>query len=97
MLKIDEIAGNLGDKRIKVGPSRLTIYEIARILGARSAQIAQGAPTLVKMEENEEMDPYEIAKKELKNDLLPMTVHRVSPAGKEQIIPIGWLQYREDI
>lgn len=96
-MKLDEIVEKLGDKRIKIGPTRLTIFEISRILGARSAQIAQGAPTLVKVEDKEKVSTFEIAKKELKNGLLPMTIHRVSPTGEAQVIPIQWLRYEEDI
>ncbi|NIQ06412.1 MAG: DNA-directed RNA polymerase subunit K [Candidatus Korarchaeota archaeon] len=97
MLKIDDIVEKLGDRRVKLGPTRLTIYEIARILGARSAQIAQGAPTLIEVEHKGEMDPLEIARKELKNNLLPITIHRVSPAGEVQIIPLRWLEFEENI
>lgn len=97
MVELDKLAEKLGDKRIKLGPPRLTIYEIGRILGARTAQIAQGAPTLIDIDNEEEVDVFEIAKKELKKKLLPVTVHRVSPSGEEQIIPIKWLKYEEDI
>lgn len=48
-----------------------TRYERARIIGARSLQIAMGAPTFV---EAEEEDPREIAKKELEEEKLPITV-----------------------
>lgn len=48
-----------------------TRYERARIIGARSLQIAQGAPTFVETEEN---DPREIAKEEMEEGKLPITV-----------------------
>jgi len=50
-----------------------TRYERARILGARSLQIAMGAPIFV---ETEEQEPIEIAKKELNEEKLPITVKR---------------------
>ena len=49
-----------------------TKYERARILGARSLQIAMGAPVFVDVEGNE--DPIHIAERELENGNLPITV-----------------------
>ncbi len=49
----------------------LTRYEKARILGARSLQIEQGAPTFV---ETEETEPLQIAKEELTQGKLPISV-----------------------
>lgn len=48
-----------------------TRYERARIIGARSLQIAMGAPTFVNSEDDK---PMEIARKELKEGKLPITV-----------------------
>lgn len=50
-----------------------TRYEKARILGARSLQIAQGAPIFVNTDIDE---PIEIARTELKEGKLPITVKR---------------------
>lgn len=50
-----------------------TRYERARILGARSLQIANGAPTFV---EEDADSPIEAAKKELEQRRLPITVKR---------------------
>lgn len=50
-----------------------TRYERARILGARSLQLAQGAPAFI---DTEEQKPLEIAKQELEQDRLPITVKR---------------------
>ena len=49
-----------------------TRYERARILGARSLQLAQGAPAFV--DDNEGDSPLQISKRELENDKLPITV-----------------------
>jgi len=49
-----------------------TRYERARILGARSLQLAQGAPAFVDSKEQEK--PLDIAKKEMKEEKLPITV-----------------------
>lgn len=48
-----------------------TRYERARILGARSLQIANGAPTFV---DTEGQTPIEAAKQELEQQKLPITV-----------------------
>jgi DNA-directed RNA polymerase subunit K len=49
-----------------------TRYERARILGARSLQLAQGAPAFVEIHEGEK--PIQISKRELQEDKLPITV-----------------------
>lgn len=49
-----------------------TRYERARILGARSLQIAMGAPAFVDIEGNEE--PIDIAEREMEQGKLPITV-----------------------
>jgi DNA-directed RNA polymerase subunit K len=49
-----------------------TRYEKARILGARSLQLAQGAPAFVDTEEGEK--PLQIAKREMEAEKLPITV-----------------------
>ncbi|MFB6144594.1 MAG: DNA-directed RNA polymerase subunit K [Candidatus Nanohaloarchaea archaeon] len=50
-----------------------TRYERARILGARSLQIANGAPAFV---ETQQKSPIEVAKQELEEGRLPITVKR---------------------
>ncbi|MEF8880592.1 MAG: DNA-directed RNA polymerase subunit K [Candidatus Nanohaloarchaea archaeon] len=49
-----------------------TRYERARILGARSLQLAMGAPPFVNAEDDEL--PMEIAEKEMEKEKLPLTV-----------------------
>ncbi|MFB6182890.1 MAG: DNA-directed RNA polymerase subunit K [Candidatus Nanohaloarchaea archaeon] len=51
-----------------------TRYERARIIGARALQLAMGAPAFVDRTEDEK--PLEIAKRELKEEKLPITVQR---------------------
>jgi DNA-directed RNA polymerase subunit K len=62
-------------------------YEIARIIGARALQIAMDAPLLMKIDEkqleNMNFNPIEIAKKELLEGVLPITVNRPLPRKKE--------------
>jgi len=48
-----------------------TRYERARIVGARSLQIAMGAPTFVDSDDDK---PLEIARRELEEGKLPITV-----------------------
>ena len=63
-----------------------TKYEKARILGARALQIAMGAPFLLKLKKKDleelKYNPIEIAKKEFKEGVIPMTVKRPLP-GRE--------------
>jgi DNA-directed RNA polymerase subunit K len=50
----------------------LTRFEKARIIGARTLQLAYGAPALVKLKG----EPIEIAELELKKGVLPIVVVR---------------------
>ena len=65
-------------------------YEIARILGARSLQLAMDAPVLLKLTKEEEddlnYDVLRIAEKELESDVLPITVKRPLPKKSEKEI-----------
>jgi len=58
---------------------RLTRFETARLLGARALQISLGAPILVKAEA---IDPSKIAKQELKENVIPMTIKRKLPSNE---------------
>lgn len=85
--------------RVEIGPPRLTIYEIARIIGARAAQIANGAPILIPLAELDltNLREIDIAKKELEMKVLPITIQRWLPDGRYQNIPIQWLHLEEGI
>jgi DNA-directed RNA polymerase subunit K len=69
---------------------KFTRYEIARILGARSLQLAMDAPVLLKLSKDEEdelnYDSLKIAEKELESDILPITVRRPLPKKSEKTI-----------
>ena len=69
---------------------KFTRYEIARILGARSLQLAMDAPVLLKLskEEQEELnfDTLKTAEKELVAEVLPITVKRPLPKKSEKTI-----------
>lgn len=78
------------DKEAKqiLGPSMLTRFEKARVLGARSLQISMGAPPLI---ETLGGTPLEISYEELKLGALPITIRRRLPDGRHQDIPLKWL------
>ena len=65
---------------LKLDKDKLTKYEKARIIGARSLQISMGAPILVKLTpkklEELEYDSLEIAKLEFEEGLIPLDVER---------------------
>ncbi len=69
---------------------KFTRYEIARILGARSLQLAMDAPVLLKLSKKEEdelnYDTLKIAEKELESDILPITIRRPLPKKSEKTI-----------
>ncbi len=78
------------ETKIWIGPPKLTRFERARIVGARSLQIAMGAPILVEPSPSLS-NPIDIAMKELEMGILPMTVRRTLPDGAHQDIPLRWL------
>ncbi len=67
-------------------------YEIARILGARSLQLAMDAPVLLKLSKEEQddlnYDVLKIAEKEFESDVLPITVKRPLPKKSEKEIKV---------
>ena len=84
-------------EKVTVGPPKITRFEKARIVGARSLQISMGAPILLELEEGLTSggtglnSPIEIALKELEIGILPMTIRRTLPDGTFQDIPLKWL------
>lgn len=71
---------------------KFTRYEVARILGARSLQLAMDAPALLKMSKEEiselNFDSLKIAEKELESNVLPITVRRPMPKKSEKTVKI---------
>lgn len=65
---------------------KYTKYEIARMIGSRALQISMGAPFLVKLSEEDlekiQYNPIEIAKMELEQDLIPLSIKRPNPRSK---------------
>ena len=77
--------------KIIVGPPHITRFERARIVGARALQISMGAPLLIETSK-ESTDSIELALKELRAGILPITIRRRLPDDSYQDIPIQWLQ-----
>ncbi len=59
--------------------SRLTRFELTRVLSARALQLSLGAPPLVKG--TKDLSMLEAAEKEFDNKVLPMSVLRKYPNG----------------
>jgi len=60
--------------------AQATRFEKARLISARALQLAFGAPPLIKA--NEASSAYNLAKKELQDGVLPLTVIRHYPDGR---------------
>jgi DNA-directed RNA polymerases I, II, and III subunit RPABC2 len=75
---------------IKIGPPKLTRFERARIIGARSLQLAMGAPFFVPLDETTK-DPIVLAMMELASEALPLSIRRSLPNGQYQDIPVRYL------
>ncbi|BAB60391.1 DNA-directed RNA polymerase K [Thermoplasma volcanium GSS1] len=56
---------------------KYTKFEKARIIGARALQIAMGAPVIIDIPKNV-IDPVDIATIEFENNVIPITIKRVS-------------------
>ena len=69
-------------------PIEYTKYEKARMIGSRALQISMGAPLMVEMSDNDletiGFNPIEIAKRELKAGVIPLTIRRPLPGQKKQ-------------
>ena len=78
---------SLAEFEVSIGPPKLTRFEKARIVGARSLQIAMGAPAFVPLE-GAYRGPIETAMLELEADALPISIRRSLPNGVTQDIPI---------
>jgi len=79
------------EKKVLIGPPRLTRFEKARIVGARALQIAMGAPILIELSQGLS-NPIDIALEELRRGTLPITIRRTLPDGVTyQDIPLKWL------
>jgi DNA-directed RNA polymerases I, II, and III subunit RPABC2 len=72
---------------VKIGPPKLTRFEKARIVGARSLQLAMGAPAFIAIE-GAYQGPIQTAMLELEEDALPISIRRSLPNGITQDIPI---------
>lgn len=72
---------------LKLEKDKLTKYEKARLIGARSLQISMGAPIMLKMtpKKLEEIgyDPLEIAKLEFAEGVIPIEIIRTVLKDKE--------------
>ncbi|MFX0198744.1 MAG: DNA-directed RNA polymerase subunit K [Candidatus Hodarchaeota archaeon] len=78
------------ERKILIGPPRITRFEKARIVGARALQIAMGAPILIDFLEAPS-NSIDIALLELESGVLPITIRRTLPDETYQDIPLKWL------
>lgn len=60
--------------------SKLTRFELTRVLSARALQLSLGAPPLVKG--TKELSMLEVAEKEILEKVLPLSILRKYPNGK---------------
>lgn len=70
----------------------LNKYERTRILSTRTKQIALGAKPLIKIDSKKKLSPFEIAKLELKEKMVPLIIKRTLPSGKIELWKIEELE-----
>ena len=71
-----------------IGPPKLTRFEKARVLGARTLQLSLGAPSFIEIPKNG-ITSLQIAMMELEQRLLPIVIKRTLPNGDYQNIPMN--------
>ncbi len=69
-------------KETRITTMFLTKYERARLLGTRALQLSLGAPPMVDI--HGETDPLMIAKRELQEKKIPITIRRRLPDGSTE-------------
>ena len=75
---------------VTIGPPRLTRFEKARMIGARSLQLALGAPPFIPLPPDI-TDPISLALREIEAHALPISIRRSLPNGEHQDIPLEQL------
>tara|TARA_B100001971_G_C18168153_1_gene525482 strand:- start:167 stop:439 length:273 start_codon:yes stop_codon:yes gene_type:complete len=86
MTKSNSVNNSKSKFKITIGPSKLTRFERARIIGARSLQLSLGAPVLIN--QSNTVDPIRLALEELNSKSLPISIRRTLSDGSYQDIPI---------
>jgi DNA-directed RNA polymerase subunit K/omega len=56
--------------------ARITRYEKSEIMGARITQLANGAPPMIKIEQDEHNSIHDIAKREYDEGVIPYIIER---------------------
>ena len=75
--------------KITIGPPTLTIFEKARIMGARALQLSLGAPPFIEIPKDARIS-LDISMEELEQRAIPITIRRVLPNGDYQNISIDY-------
>jgi len=78
--------------QITIGPPKITRFERARIIGARSLQLSLGAPPFIKVPSTVH-NPIDIAISELEQKVLPINIRRTLPDGQYEDIPLDLLTF----
>ena len=86
MTKSNSVNSSKSKFKITIGPSKLTRFERARIVGARSLQLSLGAPRL--LNKSSTIDPIRLALEELNSKSLPISIRRTLSDGSYQDIPV---------
>ena len=88
--KAVDVSQNKQEFTIWLGPQKMTRFEKARILGARSLQLSMGAPAFIPIPP-EVTDPISLAKLEIDQKVLPISIRRILPNAEYQDIPLDRL------
>ena len=68
----------------------LNKYELARVLGVRTEMLNRDAPPMIEIDDDS-MDTFEIAKRELKAGLCPLIIARPLPSGERVLVRVSSL------
>lgn len=86
-----KLGGN-SESKPKITDAMLTQYEYSALLSTRAKQIATGSPIKVKW--NTSFNPIEIAKLEIEQRVVPLTIIRKIPDSDE---PLGYYEEKWNI
>jgi DNA-directed RNA polymerase subunit K/omega len=77
----------------RISPPIMTKFEKTDLIGERAEQIARGVKPLIKFDPMiEKFIPYEIAKKEIEEKVVPLQISRKMPDGTTEIWDIKELR-----
>lgn len=81
----EDLSIEIVPKNERISSSRMTIYEMVRILGERTKQLTMGAKLLIKVPNEYGLSYEQMAIEEFKLKMTPYKIRRPLPSGKYEL------------